>query len=175
MDASANLYAYVVNNPINSNDPLGLWRDPEHRRLIQLAMRSGTLFSQIDIERVKRASLNVDKLSNQFDGADHYMPGTEKEAEKLIRDAFEKAISYELAGQHETSMDELGKGLHTLQDKFAHYEQMAGWLLHIPFLGTGPDDHKKHPARFKYAYVASIQFIDEFLAQLAKRRAACED
>jgi RHS repeat-associated protein len=169
-----NVYFYVSNNPIMRTDRLGLWGYVGRRILTQLAMRIGTLFNQIDAEKVIRANTHVDKVTNQFNDPAHYMPGTQVQAEELIKTALERAISYKLMGNHEKAMFELGVGLHTLQDKFAHYEQEAGWPLHLPLIGTDPDKFEKHSARFTYAYLASAKYIDEFLAQVTERRGACE-
>jgi RHS repeat-associated protein len=173
MEAIAHLFAYVGNNPINEIDPSGLWGPVEHLRLTQLSMRAGTLFNQIDIERVKRANLNVDRLANQLNDPAHYMLGKQKESEKLIRDALERAIKYEMTGYHEKAMDALGEGLHTAQDRYAHYEQDAGWYEHLPLLGIDPDNPEKHPVEFYKAYLASIEYIDTFLNEVRRRR--CEN
>jgi RHS repeat-associated protein len=170
-----NLYSYVSNNPTTRIDPLGLWGYLGHRILTQDAMRVGTLFNQIDAEKVMRANAGVDKFSNQFNDAAHYMPGTQAQAERMIQEALERAINHELAGDHDQAMFELGAGLHTLQDKFAHFEQEAGWALHLPLLGTNPDDFHKQSARFTYAYLASVKYIDSFLAQVKERGGASEN
>lgn len=58
----------------------------------------------------------------------------------------------------------LGKGLHTLQDRFAHYEQNATLNDHMPF-GKDPDNPAKHPYEYWQAYRHSVEYVRKFLAQ----------
>jgi RHS repeat-associated protein len=71
-----NVYVYVLNRPANLIDPIGLWTASVHRLLTQLSMQRKAYFTQAGIEAVTRANIRVDRLTNQFNDAAHYMPGT---------------------------------------------------------------------------------------------------
>jgi RHS repeat-associated protein len=154
----ANLFGYALNDPVNFLDSWGVWRAPAHTSLTTNAMNTFNAFNQADVDRAVKANVAVDALLNQTNNPAHYMPGTQNAAEALIRDSLERAIRLERTGYHNEAMDALGRGLHTLQDRYSHYEQNAGWLAH-----PGCDDPQKHPRELSAARNASRQYIDRFL------------
>jgi hypothetical protein len=87
----------------------------------------------------------------------------------IIRGNLEKAIAYELSGNHMKAMKALGEGLHTLQDKYAHFVQGAGWYEHLPFWGTDPDDPVLHSIEYRNALIASRDYINLFLMRIEER------
>jgi hypothetical protein len=97
------------------------------------------------------------------------MPGTSEQAEMIIHDKLEKAIAYELSGSHTKAIKALGEGLHTLQDKYAHFMQDAGLYEHLPRLGTNPDDPVLHSIEFRSALIASRDYVNLFLMRIEKR------
>jgi hypothetical protein len=60
-------------------------------------------------------------------------------------------------------------GLHTLQDKFAHFEQNAGWAEHFR-KGPSPDDPLAHPIEYLRARKASMDYIGRFIEEVTRRR-----
>ncbi len=161
-----NLYTYVDNNPTNWVDPWGLWKGAGHTQLTRLAMQ-GRDFSSSDIDRVIAGNLNVDRLSNFFNNPEHFMPGTIAEAEKFIESSLRNAVALELAGQHDEAMAVLGAGSHTLEDRYAHYEQNdAGLLAHL--VGPYPDSPHKHLGEYVDAYRATEDYFDRFERSLSE-------
>jgi hypothetical protein len=65
-------------------------------------------------------------------------------------------------------MDALGEVLHTVQDRYSHFEQNAGWVAHIK--GAGCDDPRQHPREFARAQDASTKYIEEFLRRTSRAR-----
>jgi len=153
-----NLYAYVGNSPLGSADPLGLWKPPVHTNLTIGQMNAFGVFSQEMMDRAVGANVNVDRLSNQFNDPAHYMPGNRVAAETLAEQSLERAIQLARSGRLDEAMGPFGEGLHTVQDRYAHYEQNAGWLGH-----PGCDDPLRHPREVDAARDASRHYIDRFL------------
>ncbi len=89
------------------------------------------------------------------------MPGTKEAAESIIQSSMENAIKLALLGAHDAALYFLGSGLHTLQDRYSHYEQDCDW----------PQGHRKkkcddpllHPCEYSRALDASKRYIEEFV------------
>jgi RHS repeat-associated protein len=156
---SLNLYAYILNNPTNLIDPLGLWTLSGHRELTTTALET-RCFSKGDVKIAVKANLRVDRLTNQLNNPDHYMPGTGSEAKGRIRQWLDQAVARELSGDHTGAMAALGTGLHPVQDRLAHDDVGAGWAEH--FL-TDPDDPQEHRFQVFEALRESKAYVDEFL------------
>jgi len=163
-----NLFAYVLSRPLNSVDPWGLWLASGHTGLTNSAMSAFNAFSQGDISRVVQANVAVDSYANFFTHEKHYEPGSRDKAEWLIRANLESAIILESAGLHDYAMEALGRGLHTLQDKYSHFEQQAGLYRHLT--NSGCDDPTKHPREFFQAQDASRRYVDQFLLGIGMGR-----
>jgi RHS repeat-associated protein len=163
-----NLFAYTINNPVNLIDPLGLWLAPGHRDLTARAMTATNAFTSASITMAVTANIDVDRPSNWFNNPDHYMPGTQAAAEEVIRNQLNSAIALENAGYHDEAMDLLGRGLHTVQDRYAHFEQNASNWRHITGRGEC-DDATKHPREFEAARAATERYINQFLQGIGRR------
>ncbi len=166
-----NRYVYAQNAPGVFLDPLGTWTLPGHQALTQRAMREVGGFSDHDIGLAEQGNAAVDYAYwNAETGvyaaseAHHYMPGTEAQAERIIRDKLNEATAREKAGQHDQAMQVLGEGLHTVQDKWAHSKQGAGWPEHIRGSGryTDPDNPTKHPTEYRQAYEETKEYLEDF-------------
>jgi len=92
-------------------------------------MMLGCGFSAADAERTARANRKVDiNIFRPFGspaGA-HYMKGEQVAAEKRIRDLMFTAVKEANKGNNTGALKSLGRALHTLQDKHAHYLQGIG-------------------------------------------------
>jgi RHS repeat-associated protein len=158
---SMNLYQYCLNNPLNFTDPSGLLVGKDHEQITRRAMKkAGFLNPNIDL--AVKANKRVDRLTNQFNNPAHYMPGTSEEAEKMVKGQLKKAKRLKDGGKIKESMQELGKGLHTLQDKYPH-EKRGSWWNHIKGLAPGvssPDDDWGNPS--DNAYKDTEEYINEY-------------
>ena len=100
------------------------------------------------------------------------MPGTGLVAEKIIEQRLNEAIQREIQGDRRGAMEALGGGLHTLQDKWAHQMQNAGWKQHN-WLDkrnyADPDEPSKHPKEYASALRESQDYVRRFLAQSGSR------
>jgi RHS repeat-associated protein len=166
-----NRYVYAQNSPAVLLDPLGTWTVPAHKELTRRAMQEAGGFSERDIGQAEAGNAAVDYAYwNAETGeyaaseAHHYMPGTEAQAERIIRERLNDAIAMKRAGRHEEAMQVLGEGMHTLQDKWAHAKQGAGWAEHNPRSKkyTDPDNPLKHPTEYQRAYEDTRQYVEDF-------------
>lgn len=166
-----NRYAYAQNTPTVFLDPLGTWTIPAHKALTRRGMQEAGGFSEGDIGRAEAGNAGVDygywnPSSREFFGSEphHSMPGTEADAERITRDKLNEAIARERAGRHDEAMQILGEGMHTLQDKWAHSEQGAGWAQHLPWSDqyTDPDNPERHRAEYQRAYEDTRKYIEDF-------------
>lgn len=142
-------------------DPLRLSPSCGHYNLTRPAMKK-TGFSKSDILTAYAANVSVDKFANRINKPLHYMPGTKLFAEKFISDALDKAISHELKGEHQQAIKALGEGMHTLQDRYAHHDQNAGWKDHLS-ITKDPDNPRKHQEEFLNAYRATKLYLEKFV------------
>ena len=143
----------------------GLWKPQGHRDATVYAMEKYG-FDEEDIKTASDANAAVDALTNQLNDAEHYMPGSESEAERSIQDKIKEAAQDEAEGRHCRAMQRLGEAMHTAQDKSAHSEQNAGWSAHVPFFGSAPDDVASKPASFYRAKVNSESVLKRYFDTL---------
>lgn len=163
-----NFYSYAGNDPINFVDRNGLWKSEGHNDItfdaaIQLRI------SIDDIRKLQEANVNVDKvISTLFSDAAHFMPDdftfSDEEdflaAMDIISSRLKEAMDCEKAGYHNTAMELLGQGLHTLQDYFSHFASNGGWMAHIE---GNPDSPEKNATAYQDAIDFSKAYIEAFL------------
>lgn len=163
-----NFYAMVYNSPTNWVDPWGLWTTAGHQGLTTTAMKRAG-FSEGDIAIANAANRYVDRISNQLNNPDHYMPGTGPLAERIIEQRLNEAVERALEGDRIRAIEALGAGLHTVQDKWSHQIQNAGWKQHNPLDRrnyTDPDNPQRHPSEYADALRDSEAFVRRFLRRV---------
>ena len=161
-EGGMNLYGFCANNPLRLIDFLGLFKGIGHDSLTESAAKNATGFSALDIRIMQDKNRNVDRLSNQFNDAAHYMPGTQADADKMIASILDEAVYAEVVGgptNHTKAMELLGKGEHTVQDQGAHQDQNAGWWSHI---FKSPDNPKKHCKEYNDSCKRTTEFLKKF-------------
>ncbi|RJP61029.1 MAG: hypothetical protein C4541_02865 [Candidatus Auribacter fodinae] len=138
-------------------DPLHWFTPSGHVYLTRHAMKRFRMSKSLIKKCVKHA-LNVDKEKRTLKHF-HFMPHTKQLSEQLVKECLNKA-----ALSTERALYWLGTGLHVLQDKYAHFEQNAGFKAHLPF-GPDPDNPEKHPYEYWRAYLASQEYIMQYLTR----------
>lgn len=163
----------MFKNSSDSLDPLGLWTRKEDGFLTRRAMQGFSL-SSAEINEAIKANIWQDHAGAEpFDGAERDMPGDQKSAEKVMDRELKGAVEAAEAGSRKSAMIELGKGMHAVQDKCAHFDQDAGWIKHIPFIGTDPDQPSKHPLEFKQALVDTQRYLERYLQEVQNIGEVC--
>jgi len=143
------------------------WEPTGHADLTATALRN---FTAADRQAIIAANLAVDRPQNQFNDAAHAMPGSEAATRQLMDERRETAVRLELAGRHAEAMRALGEGTHTVEDRFAHEAQGAGWKAHAPLVGSAPDDPARHPQEYAQARQAAQNYVKSYEELLAQRR-----
>ena len=174
-----NLYVYV-NNPIRYTDPLGLWTKGEHQNLTYQANSSlgVNMLGSNDLQNVIRGDLERDDHQSTSDQYLHYEPGTQKQAESYIKNQFENAAKLYADGNQPQAYEELGKGLHTLQDYYAHYitdyspyfEHAERYLLHYIDIANNYDLPSDNPINANSALIATEAYLKEFVKKIRENK-----
>jgi RHS repeat-associated protein len=147
-----NYYAYGLNNPNRYGDSLGRWAEDVHSGIgnpdygtFKWAREVG--FSHNDAKRIAIADNGTDggfsgwlpiigDQSRHFDQRNLLRNGVDSR-DYWARVEFERAVESYKAGKLDEALGHLGKGLHSIQDKYAH----RGW-------NTGVGGTIRHPAWF---------------------------
>jgi RHS repeat-associated protein len=119
-------YAYAVNSPVTRTDALGLFSPRVHSDLtegILLAWQWAPLFAQL----ARVCNVDQDRLTNQQNNYQHGMsdPGESRynAYQRWHRYVFEQlalAQNHLNCGKRGWAACELGRGLHAVQDRWAH-------------------------------------------------------
>jgi len=159
-DDGINWYLYCKNNPVNFVDASGKWLSPYHWQLTKVLMVACG-FSDADAEHTASHCRNVDiNIFRSGDSAAHYYKGEQASAEKLIRDEMAMAVRFENMGDHDNALLHLGRALHTVQDKHAHFAQgIRGPIHHI---GKDADYPLAHQRQWNEAFFDTVDLINVF-------------
>lgn len=156
------MYVYIHDDPIDWVDPVGLWKAKGHSDLTYIAMIG--LIGEERIDVAINSNLDVDRWDNFLNRPAHYMAGSDAEAEALARTLLEIAISLENGCQYDRAMKFLGRGLHTIQDKYAHAVQGVSSDIH-----SSPDDPSQHRQEYFDAAIASGKYVEAFVVATGKK------
>ena len=166
-------YKYLVGYKLNDNtvrlddkvfvtlkfscmDPFRIFLRSRHAVLTRQALKKYKFDNETIKECVKHnVQTDTKNLKHKYL---HYAPHTHLESSKYIKQCLHNAIY----SPGDIKLFWLGRGLHTLQDKFAHYEQQATTRDHVPFR-KDPDNPEKHPYLYWRAYQESIRYIKMYL------------
>jgi RHS repeat-associated protein len=118
----SNLYGYVENDPVNSNDINGLWGPKNHNLLLEHALKG--VASESLINRLKAISKLFDKRTQGIDEAykhsmrSFYQDPYEAMAQSaiFINNMLKKAKSQINNGHCKEGIESLGQALHTIMD-----------------------------------------------------------
>jgi len=166
-------YLYCGNDPMNRIDITGRWWVNNwfgHPELTFRSMRKMNFTDDFEVGWAIIGNIMTDYRDDHYTSwlggignVPHFVPGKEDLALWHAQGALEIALWYEKKGMHIAAMMILGTGLHTMQDKWAHSEQGAGWSEHFPKIGTDPDNPWKHPLEYEAAYEESLCYIQKFI------------
>jgi len=187
----ANLYQYCMNRIPNRRDPQGLWGSDVHYERTRDWIASMPGVGKTIAERIARANDRTDSLTS---GTGPYGAGTGDSSRHFDYDRgmgdsrlthanedMQRAINQWLQGDRDAALDTLGRGMHSLQDFYAHRD----WDPSVPY---GPD-WRAHPNWYDDAHDprnrdalenthnATIAYMEEFIkairAALARRASQC--
>ena len=164
-----NLYGYVGNGPAEGIDPTGYWLWGGHEDLTRKGAQ-GLPICPENVEAIAGANAFTD-IASPFADAVHYMPGTATEAEAIKAKAMNEAVVLWKAGLQAEAIQALGRGLHTVQDQSAHFDQNAtvDWR-EFPNVhgGTDNDNPKKHLKEYNDAIKRTNDYLKEFLQKIGQ-------
>lgn len=155
----SNWYVYCGNDPVNMIDPTGMWKGAVHKEITSKAyiavrrkyyIKYTCLGSEIEMFNKLLAGCvypdkarNDDnaKTSNYYkDGRWHGHRGYKGAMKKQLNDAVKE---YTQKGNYRDAFFEIGKGLHTLQDYYAHNVMLDGEMQAVSNVVDGKFDKKK--------------------------------
>lgn len=174
LSGGLNLYSYAANNPVNSFDQFGLWREDVHSGIGN--KRYGTYkwardvgLSPIESRLVAIANNNVDRYGNyapvvgvpgrHFDTAIGTMDSREIFSELDLLDA----IQLYNEGDSCESLRIIGQGLHSIQDIYAHMD----WVPILPH-PSWYDDVASRPDGLRATEIATKFYLLRFLRGISR-------
>ncbi|HYL99251.1 MAG TPA: RHS repeat-associated core domain-containing protein [Blastocatellia bacterium] len=134
-DSDVNFYRYVLNNPVNHTDPLGLASQGWHYdTTYNLAKKIFGPKCEDKAREVAAANAAMDDHVNYvakarfltFQGSDWDSPGPHFPSPDFVAGGLSNAVKT-------CNLPDLGRGVHSLQDMYFHFGITPGW--HFVFFG----------------------------------------
>jgi RHS repeat-associated protein len=174
-----NLYGYVANDPINFGDSMGLWGEDVHSGIGNSSYGTYTWAQQLGFSSqqatwIAEGNNGTDggfagflpilgEQSRHFNQLNPWMNGYQDSRDYWAFLELMRAVKYYKKGNCRVAYSYLGRGLHSIQDKFAHRDWntgMSGWGRHPDWYDIWSDP-KNELAR-KLTENASINYIHLF-------------
>ena len=163
-----NRYAYSLNNPYRYIDPDGKFAQEVHRRMtMQILTRGGV--SVRAVGKIAEGNVYVDRPLNQGNNYQHAMRDVGQNREEAIRMSSQFSRERLLdagrliaSGDYEKGLFELGRGLHTIQDK------KHGWITLPEHLSPRENwtDFNPTPQQEERAQADTEQYMKDFWSTL---------
>jgi RHS repeat-associated protein len=185
-EGGINLYGYVDNNPFNGIDLLGLWRRDVHERAPGQAYGTYTWAVQVGFptsaaRAIGAADIGTDDVTTTSPFPWPWIPNANIQGRSRhfkipvsgptdSRDAWAarelaNAVSLWKAGNCSDAYDSLGRGLHSLQDKYAH----GNWDNENNPNTPHPlwwDDWQRRPELHAAVEQATKDYLRQFIQQI---------
>ncbi len=182
LEGGINPFVYVAGNPVNFADVWGLWGEDVHSGIgnsdygtYLWATQSG--FSPTEAQAIAKANVGTDG------GFGSFMPViglqsrhfNESECGKDSRDIWasielDRAVDYYKHGNNNAAIGHLGKGLHSVQDKWSHrdwYTGWHGWNPHPSWYDSWTDP--RNGVAREQTEVSTKQYLQLFLIRTGQR------
>ncbi len=175
-----NVYAYALNNPFKYFDANGKWAEDVHSGIGKSTYGTYTWARQAGFSP-KEARI-IANGNNRTDGGPwtSFLPVTGDQSrhfnqpylfDKNVGDTrdywarveFQGAVQYMKEGNADAALGHLGKGLHSLQDKFAHRDWdtgVVGWNEHPPWYDKW--DNGKNSVAAEKTGTESLNYLKSF-------------
>jgi len=183
-----NRYAYGLNNPYRYVDRDGMWGEDVHSGIDNYQKGYGTYywarqvgFSDKEARIIARGNNATDAgpwsnwlpllgdQSRHFNQPYLFSKGIGDTRDYWANVEFQRALKYAKEGNYEAALGHLGKGLHSLQDKYAHGDWDTGALglaAHPPSYDdwNNPKNKEAAEATFK----GTMEYLKKFMEYLKK-------
>jgi hypothetical protein len=168
LDEEKNTYVYALNDPAQSSDPLGLFSPPIHRE-ITTGILGAWRWRPEFVEEAARCNVDQDRLSNfgandqhgMRDVGEQYLDAVRRWS-RYVNQQMAAAQSFACSGNRLAAACALGRGLHAVQDRWAHnFISLPGHLIlnpaHILADWFPPD-----PETLVFADLESWEYVERF-------------
>ncbi|MBL7047939.1 MAG: hypothetical protein ISR96_00215 [Nitrospira sp.] len=157
-----NLYAYVGNNPVNAIDPDGRWAIDVHSGIgnsrygtYLWAQQAGFSANEAKIIAIANNAVDTAPWTNWMplmgDQTRHFNQGNgsgDTRTQWADRE-LQRAVKFAKAGNCKAALGHLGKGLHSIQDTYAHRDwntEFFGMTQHPEWYDTWSDSRNSEAA-----------------------------
>ncbi len=170
MGGDVNLYRFVLNNPVNFRDPLGLWNEDVHSGIGRTDYGTYIWAKQMGLPDSAARIVAIGNNATDYYAGWFFVPGRHFNTLGRMdsRDLFAyydllSAASLYKQGDKCGAYYALGRGLHSIQDKIAH-----GSIPHLRIHDPIIDDAKARPVALAETEFMTKHYIEDFLQRISK-------